>query len=177
MRTLVLLSSTSPVDIKFGKYGSTQAVVFVKCDVAGRLHKSPRGRCKSRDNCSGPFHQSPYSMHQPRIDDVVNNSISVHPWLNQQNRSRSSEPKWYATGGAAVKLTADFEGSCDVAAAVAAAADAVGMALPPQFLVESVNHEQWLLTISDEYQPICICEGGRERGGASRWPCISLTTL
>lgn len=61
-----------------------------------------------------------------------------------------------------MQLIADFEGDCDVAAAVAAAADAMGMDLPPSFRIETVKHEQWVQTISDEYQPICICEGGRE---------------
>lgn len=75
----------------------------------------------------------------------------------------SSEPKWYATGEAAVQLIADFGGDCDVAAAVAAAADAMGMDSPPKFLLETVKYEQWVQTISDEYQPICICEGGRPR--------------
>ena len=62
-----------------------------------------------------------------------------------------------------MKLTADFQGSCDVAAAVAAAADALGMAVSPRFLLETVAREQWVQTISDEYQPICICEGVRDR--------------
>lgn len=58
-----------------------------------------------------------------------------------------------------MQLTADFEAGCDVAAAVAATADAVGMPAAPHFRIETVAQEQWCQTISDEYQPICISPG------------------
>jgi len=73
-------------------------------------------------------------------------------------------------GGGCAEVTAHFGPGDDPADAVAAAAQAAGLAAAPGYSTELVPPQTWTQTIEDSYQPLCVVPASQQPAGVAVLP-------